>query len=114
MATTTTPHTVAPRTGTRGPSGLRAVFSSEPALGSTVLTTSTATLITALIRITATLVHIRNAETSPSIISTETRCGMGAATPAVEAIARNGVKLKGFDGSDSHAAGPTGMLGPAP
>ena len=49
-------------------------------------------LITASILITATLVHIRNAETSPSITSTETRCLMDAATQRV-AIARNNLKL---------------------
>ena len=77
-----------PVRGTMGLSGLRAACSSESARGSTVPATSTATLIIALIRITATLVRTRNAETSPSIISTETRCGMGAATPAAEVIAR--------------------------
>ena len=56
-------------------------------------TTSTATLITASIRIRATLVHIRSVETSPLITSTETRCVMGAATQA-EATARNSEKRK--------------------
>ena len=50
-------------------------------------TTSTATLITASIRIRATLVHIRSVETSPLITSTETRCVMAAATQAAEAVA---------------------------
>jgi hypothetical protein len=70
-------------------------------------------LITVSIRITATLVHIRNVETRPLITSTETRCVMGAATQTeatqaeatqaevmqaeameAEAIARNSDKLK--------------------
>jgi hypothetical protein len=42
-------------------------------------------LITASIHITATLVHIRNMEIRPSIISTVTRCVMAAAMPAAEA-----------------------------
>jgi len=46
--------------------------------------TSTATLITASIRITAMLVHIRTVETSPLITSTETKCVMDAATQGVE------------------------------
>ena len=57
-------------------------------------TTSTATLITASIHIAATLVHIQTMETSPSITSMETRCVTDAATPVVEATARNSVKLK--------------------
>src|SRR6266481_9234683 len=108
MATTITPHTAARHTGTTGPSGLTAACSSESALGSTAPTTSTATLITVSIRITATLVPIRNVETRPLITSTETRCVMGAATQTevtkaeamqaeamgAEAIARNSDKLK--------------------
>jgi hypothetical protein len=54
--------------------------------------TSTATLIIASTRITAMLVLTRNVEKSPSIISTETRSGMGAATLWAEDIARSGVK----------------------
>jgi|GraSoiStandDraft_43_1057313.scaffolds.fasta_scaffold122434_1 hypothetical protein len=42
----TTLHTAAPHMGTTGPSGSMAVCSSELDLGSTGLTTSTATLIT--------------------------------------------------------------------
>src|SRR5882762_8797719 len=80
MATTITLHTAARHTGTTGPSGLTAACSSESALGSTAPTTSTATLITVSIRITATLVHIRNVETRPLITSTEARCVIGAAT----------------------------------
>src|SRR5258706_13720122 len=80
MATTISPHTAARHTGTTGPSGLTAACSSESALGFTAPTTSTATLITVSIHITATLVHIRTVETSPLITSTETRCVMGAAT----------------------------------
>src|SRR6267378_5150990 len=93
MATTITPHTAARHTGTTGPSGSAAACSSEPALGSTAPTTSTATLITVSIHITATMVHIRTMETRPLITSTETRCVTGAATQAeamqAEAIARN-------------------------
>jgi hypothetical protein len=40
---TTTRHTTALRTGTMGPSGSAAAYSSEPALGSTVRTTSMVT-----------------------------------------------------------------------
>src|SRR5882762_3610894 len=108
MATTISPHTAARHTGTTGPSGLTAACSSESALGFTAPTTSTATLITVSIHITATLVHIRAVETSPLITSTETRCVMGAATQTevvqaevmqaeameAEAIARNSDKLK--------------------
>src|SRR6266403_1937450 len=103
MATTISPHTAARHTGTTGPSGLTAACSSESALGFTAPTTSTATLITVSIHITATLVHIRTVETSPLITSTETRCVMGAATQTeatqaeamqAEAIARNSDKLK--------------------
>src|SRR6267378_2831915 len=103
MATTITLHTAARHTGTTGPSGLTAACSSESALGSTAPTTSTATLITVSIRITATLVHIRNVETRPLITSTETRCVMGAATQTeatqaeamqAEAIEGNSDKLK--------------------
>src|SRR6267143_2342924 len=112
-ATTISPHTAARHTGTTGPSGLAAACSSESALGFTAPTTSTATLITVSIHITATLVHIRTVETSPLITSTETRCVMGAATQTevvqaevmqaeameaeameAEAIARNSDKLK--------------------
>src|SRR5467141_739515 len=108
MANTISPHTAARHTGTTGPSGLTAACSSESALGFTAPTTSTATLITVSIHITATLVHIRTVETSPLITSTETRCVMGAATQTevvqaevmqaeameAEAIARNSDKLK--------------------
>jgi len=58
------PYSCAPY-GTTGPSGSAAACSSEPALGSTVPTTSTATLITVSIHITATKVHIRTVETRP-------------------------------------------------
>jgi hypothetical protein len=62
-----------------------------------------ATLITASIHTTATLVHIRRVEIRPSIISAETRYVMDAATRPVEAtkavkateaaaIARNSLK----------------------
>src|SRR5882724_1537525 len=100
MATTTSPHTTAPHMGTTVPNGSPATCSSEPALGFTATTTSAATLITASIHITATLVHIRSVERRPSITSTETRCVMEAptekaeATKAAEAIVRNSVKLK--------------------
>src|SRR6267378_1301835 len=89
MATTTSPRTTVPHTDTMGPNGSPEVCSSEPALGSMVPTISTATWITASIHITATLVHIRNAEKRPSITSTETKSVMDAATQAVEATARN-------------------------
>src|SRR5260370_10541867 len=82
MATTITNHAAARHTGTTGPSGSTAACSSDPALGTTVLTTSTATWITVSIHITATMVHIRTVETRPLITSTETRCVMGAATEA--------------------------------
>jgi hypothetical protein len=40
---------------------------------------------------------------------------MGAATPAVEAIARNGVKLKGLQEAEPHLLpGQSELLGPAP
>src|SRR6202051_1839351 len=89
MATTTKLLTTAPHTGTTGPSGSLAACSSEPDLGSTAPATSKATLITASIHITATLVQLRPVETSPSTTSTETRCVMDAATLEVEATARN-------------------------
>src|SRR5258707_4513765 len=97
MATSTTPRTTALHTGTTDPSGSPAASSSEPALGSTGPTTSTATLITASIHITATVVHFRDVETRPSITSMETRCVVAAVTQAAvtqaaatqaEAIAR--------------------------
>src|SRR5882762_9594754 len=98
MATTISPHTAARHTGTTGPSGSTAACSSELALGSTAPTTSTDTLITVSIHITATKVHIRTVETRPLITSTETRRVMGAATQAeameAEAITRNSDKLK--------------------
>jgi hypothetical protein len=62
-----------------------------------------ATLITALIHITATVVHFRDEETRPSITSMETRCVVVAVTQAAAtqaavmqaaATARNGIKLK--------------------
>src|SRR5467141_312363 len=62
MVTTISPHTTARHTGTTGPSGSTAACSSDPALGSTVLTTSTATWITVSIHITATMVHIPTME----------------------------------------------------
>src|ERR1700688_2106074 len=94
MATTTTPRTPVPPTDTMGPSGSTVACSSEPDRGSTALTTSTETLITVSIHITATLVQIRSVEKSPSITSTETRRVMDAATQAEKAAARNNVKLK--------------------
>src|SRR5712692_5920245 len=99
MAITTRPHTTARHTGTTGPSGSTAAFSSEPDLGSTALATSTATSITASIQITATLAHIPTVETSPLITYTETRCVMDAATQGVEAAARNsasGTAIAGY------------------
>src|SRR5260370_34918347 len=93
MATMTSPRITAPRTDIMGRSGSTAVCSSEPARGSTDLTTSTATLTTASIHITATLVHIRNVESSPSITSTETKCVMGAVT-LLDATASNSVPLQ--------------------
>src|SRR6267143_1629460 len=102
MATTISPHTAARHTGTTGPSGLTAACSSESALGFTVPTTSTATLITVSIHITATKVHIRTVETRPLITSTATRRVMGAAMQAeatqAEAITR-----------DSDKSGPCGL-----
>jgi hypothetical protein len=94
MATTISLRTTAPHTGTTGPSDSAVACSSEPALGSTAPTTSKATLITASIHITATLVQLRRVETSPSITFTETRCVMGEATQAGEAIARSSGELK--------------------
>src|SRR6267142_777517 len=85
MATTTSPPTAAPHMDTTVPSGLTAACSSEPALGSMATTTSAATLITASIHITATLVHSRSVERRPSITSTETRCVMDAARQKAEA-----------------------------
>jgi hypothetical protein len=67
-------------------------------------TSSAATLITASIHITATLVHIPRLEKRPSIISTETKCVMDAATQAAEvmeaaeAIARNSVTAEAKTG----------------
>src|SRR5260370_41317773 len=83
MATMTTRHTTALRTGTTGPSGSAVAYSSEPALGSTVRTTSTVTWTTASIRSMATLVHIRNAARTPLNISTETKVATDAVTPKV-------------------------------
>src|SRR5207302_1063407 len=100
MATMTSRLMTAHHTDIMGPTGSAAACSSEPGLGSTAPTTSTATLITASIHIAATLVHIQTMETSPSITSMETRCVTDAATPVVEATqvveatARNSVKLK--------------------
>jgi hypothetical protein len=54
-----------------------------------VPTTSMATLITATIHATATLVQFRTVGTGPSITSMETRCVMDAATLGVEDTARN-------------------------
>src|ERR1700751_849149 len=89
MATTTSRHTTALRTDTTDPSGSTAECSSASAPGSTARTASTATLIIASIRITATLVLIRNVEINPSITSTETRCGTDTATRWARAIARS-------------------------
>src|SRR6267143_1183940 len=94
MVTTISLHTTARHTGITGPSGSAAACSSEPALGSAAPATSTATLLTASIRITAMLVHIRTVETSPLITSTETKCVMDAATQGVEVTVRNSVKPK--------------------
>src|SRR5260370_30125674 len=88
MVTTMWPHTTAPHTGTTDPSGSAVAYSSEPALGSTVRTTSTVTLTTASIRNMATLVHIRNVARSPLIISTEMNCATDAVTLKV-AIGRS-------------------------
>jgi hypothetical protein len=52
------------------------------------------TWITVSIHITATAVHIRHVETSPSITSTEMRCGMGEDTQAADTIARDSVQLQ--------------------
>ena len=52
--------------------------------------TSTAMLITASTRITATVVHFRDVETRLSITSTETRCVVAGATQAA-VIARSNV-----------------------
>src|SRR5947209_7555682 len=88
MAITTTRHTTALRTGTTGPSGSALAYSSEPALGSAVRTTSTVTWTTASIRSMATLVHIRNAARRPLIISMEMKCATDAVTLKV-AIGRS-------------------------
>jgi hypothetical protein len=53
-----------------------------------------ATLITASIHITATMVHIRNVERSPSITSTETRCVMDAATETAEVTKAEATKAE--------------------
>src|SRR5258708_39350910 len=82
MATSTMPHTTALHTGTTAPSGSAAVSSSEPAHGSTAPTTSTATLRTALIHITAIRVHFRDGGTKPSITSMGTKWGVAAVAQA--------------------------------
>src|SRR5260370_29443104 len=101
MATRISNHTAARHTGITGPSGSTAACSSDPALGSTVLTTSTATWITVSIHITATMVHIRTVETRPLITSTETRCVMGAATEA-EAMEAAAIEAGAIPGRGHH------------